>query len=309
MERRVLGRTGLRVPKLGLGGAALGGQYGGMTHEQVSDLVRAAIDQGVNLIDTSPYYGETQSETVLGVALQGVARDRYILATKCGRYGLDAFDFSAERVTRGVDESLARLGVDEIDIFQVHDIEFGSLQQVVEETLPALEAMRRAGKIRFLGVTGLPLKIFEYVIPRHTIDTIISYARYTLVNQSLAKLFPLLTLHEVGLMNASPVGLGLLSPQGPQDWHPAPEDLKVFVRGVVEKWAAKGVSLAKLSLQHSMACADIPCTIGGMASLEELESAVGAAEEPLDLELVREVLADFAPVKDKFWTMGRMENN
>jgi L-galactose dehydrogenase len=297
------------VSKLGLGGAALGGQYGEMTQEQVNTLVREALDSGVNLIDTAPYYGVTRSETVLGEALRGIPRDRYILATKCGRYDYDVFDFSAGRVMQSVDESLARLGVDVIDIYQVHDIEFGSLEQVVEETLPALEKMRRAGKIRFLGVTGLPLKIFEYVIPRHAIDTIISYARYTLFNRSLERLFPMLVRHEVGLMNASPVGLGMLSPQGPQAWHPAPEELKRFVKGVVEKWAERGVSLAKLSLQQSMACEQIPSTIGGMATVEELRSAVAAAEEPLDRELLAAVREDFREVQDQFWTQGRLENN
>lgn len=309
MELRTLGRTGLPVSKLGLGAASLGGIYGGMSGDEAARLVHAALDHGINLIDTSPYYGVTRSETVLGPALKGIPRDRYLMATKCGRYDDALFDFSAERVTRSVDESLQRMGLDVIDIFQVHDIEFGSIQQVVEETLPALEKIRAAGKIRFIGVTGIPMKIFEYVIPRHQIDTIISYSRYTLIDQALEDLFPLLDAHGIGLMNASPVALGLLSPHGPQAWHQAKPSLKEFCAQVVAKWSAKGVNLAKLSLQHSMACAKIPCTLTGASTIAELDSTVAAANEPVDEQLMAEVLADFAPVKNQTWPQGLPENN
>ncbi|MBI2685264.1 MAG: aldo/keto reductase [Acidobacteria bacterium] len=309
MELRTLGRTGLQVSKLGLGAASLGGIYGGMTGDEATKLVHAALDSGINLIDTSPFYGVTRSESVLGPALKGVRRDRFIMATKCGRYDDALFDFSAQRVTRSVDESLQRMGLDMIDIFQVHDIEFGSLRQVVEETLPALEKIRAAGKIRFIGVTGLPLKIFQYVIPRHQIDTIISYSRYTLIDQALEGLFPLLEQQGIGLMNASPVALGLLSPHGPQPWHQASKALQEFAKKVVAKWYARGVNLAKVSLQFSMANPRIPCTLTGASTPLELESTLQAAAEPLDTATLTEVLADFAPVRNQSWLQGNPENN
>lgn len=309
MEYRSLGNTGLQVSKISLGGAQLGGIYGDIGDDNAIRIVHAALDHGVNLIDTSPYYGVTRSETVLGKALRGIARDRFILATKCGRYNDTEFDFSASRLTRSVDESLHRLGLDYIDVFQIHDIEFGSLEQVVEESLPALEKIKQSGKVGYIGVTGLPLKIFEYVIPRAKIDTIISYSHYSLIDTSLEGLIPLLERQGIGLMNASPVALGLLSEKGPQPWHPAPADLKAFVAGVVAKWHAKGVSLAKLSLQQSMANPSIATTISGMATLAEVEQSVACADEPLDQELLREVLADFAPVKNATWIQGRPENN
>lgn len=309
MELRTLGGTGLRVSKLAMGGAQLGGHYGEMGDETAIRLVRTALDSGINLIDTSPFYGTTRSEAVLGKALAGVARDRYLLATKCGRYGDDAFDFSAERLTRSVDESLNRLGIETIDIFQIHDIEFGSLEQVVSESLPAVEKIRQSGKVRFIGVTGLPLKIFEYVLSQFAIDTIISYSHYTLVDRSLEKLLPALESKQVGVMNASPVGLGLLSEHGPQSWHPASDSLKEFVAKVVARWRAKGVSLARLSLQQSMAHPGIHSTVGGMANLAELASSIDAANEPIDRQLLDEVLADFAPVRDQTWMQGRPENN
>ena len=309
MEYRPLGSTGLQVSKLALGGAQLGGGYGEITYENVVRIVRGALDQGINLIDTSPFYGVTRSETVLGQALADVPRDHYIMATKCGRYGDADFDFSAERLTRSVDESLRRLGIDYIDVFQIHDIEFGSLEQIVNEALPAVAKIKQSGKVGFIGVTGLPLKIFEYIIPRFSIDTIISYTHFSLIDTTLTRLLPLAASKGIGVMNASPVVLGLLSEKGPQPWHPAPAPLKAFVADVVAKWHAKGVSLAKLSLQYSMANPQISSTVSGMATLAEVLDSIAAANEPLDPELLAAVLADFAPVANSTWVSGHPENN
>lgn len=299
----------MNLPKLSLGGAQLGGQYGPLSDADAIRLIHTAIDRGINLIDTSPYYGVTQSETVIGKALAGVNRDRFLLATKCGRYDMADFDFSAARLTRSIDESLARLGLDHVDIFQIHDIEFGSLQQILDESLPALERIKQSGKARAVGITGMPLKIFETILPHYPLDTIISYAHYTLFDTTLTRLFPLTQAHGVTVLNASPVALGMLSEKGPQPWHPAPAELKNFVAQVVAKWQAKGVSLAKLSLQQSLANPAIASTISGMASLAELENSLAALEDPLDLELLAAVRADFAPVLDQTWPSGHPENN
>lgn len=108
------------------------------------------------------------AETVLGKALKTmpVPRESYIVSTKCGRYG-SGFDFSAERVTRSVDESLARLNLDYVDIILCHDIEFGSLDQIVNETVPALQKLKEIGKVRHIGISGLPLNIFRWFILLH----------------------------------------------------------------------------------------------------------------------------------------------
>src|SRR3954470_4680842 len=112
MDYRQLGKTDLRVSTIGFGAAALGGVYGGIDESRGIEAVRRSLDQGVNFIDVSPYYGVTKAETVLGKALAGVPRESYVLATKVGRYGDADFDFSAKRVTASVDESLGRIGVD-----------------------------------------------------------------------------------------------------------------------------------------------------------------------------------------------------
>lgn len=148
MHYRTLGATGVQVSALAYGGSSLGSAFRAIDEAEGIRSVHVALDHGINLIDTAPYYGATTAETVLGKALKTVARERYILATKVARYGPEQkdFDFSAARVTRSVDESLARLGVDYVDFIQVHDMEFGDLDQIVNETIPALRAVQASGK-------------------------------------------------------------------------------------------------------------------------------------------------------------------
>lgn len=171
------------------------------------------------------------SEKMLGKGLKalGVPRSEYIVSTKCGRYR-EGFDFSAERVTKSIDESLERLQLDYVDIFQCHDIEFGSLDQVVNETIPALQKLKEAGKIRFIGITGLPLEIFTYLldrVPPGTVDVILSYCHYSINDSTLEDLLPYLKTKGVGIISASPLAMGLLTEFGPPEWHPASPELKV----------------------------------------------------------------------------------
>src|SRR5436309_11618857 len=135
MKYRELGRTGLKLSVVSYGAASIGNEYGNLDEAQGIRSLHVALDGGVNFIDTSPYYGRTLSEKVLGKAFKEIPRDRFILGTKCGRYDVSKFDFSAERIVRSVDESLQRMGLDYVDIMQCHDIEFVNMAQIVEETL------------------------------------------------------------------------------------------------------------------------------------------------------------------------------
>ncbi|TMP96921.1 MAG: aldo/keto reductase, partial [Verrucomicrobia bacterium] len=190
MQYRELGKTGLKLSVVSYGAASLGNEYGNLDEAQGIRSLHVALDGGVNFIDTSPYYGRTLSERVLGKAFKEIPRDRYFIGTKCGRYDVDQFDFSAARVTRSVDESLQRMGLDYLDIIQCHDIEFGDLDQVVNESLPALRRLQKQGKVRFVGVTGFPLKIFRYVLDRTELDCTLSYCHYALNNTSMLGLIP-----------------------------------------------------------------------------------------------------------------------
>src|ERR1043165_2468964 len=188
MQQRTLGHTGLQLPILGFGASSLGQEFRKVTLEEALRSVRVALDCGLNFIDTSPFYGRGMSEVLLGIALRDVPRDRYILGSKLGRYDLQHFDFSARRVAESVDVSLHRLGTDHLDICLCHDIEFVEMQQIVDETLPALRKAQQAGKVRFIGFSGYPMKIFRFILDQTSVDCVLSYNQYTLQNTHFGEL-------------------------------------------------------------------------------------------------------------------------
>jgi L-galactose dehydrogenase len=309
MNYRTLGKTGLEVSVLSYGASSLGGVFRDINESEGIRTVHTALDLGINFIDVSPYYGLTKAETVLGKALKGVPRERYYLATKVGRYGADAFDFSARRVLASIEESLVRLGVDYIDLIQCHDIEFGSLAQVVHETLPALRQAQQQRKVRFVGITGLPLKIFSEVMAQAELDTILSYCRYELNDTSLEALLPALKAKGIGVINASPLGMGLLTERGAPAWHPAPAEIKEACARAAVHCRSRGVDIAQLAIQFSVSNPDIATTLVGTANPRNIEKDIKWLESSLDQELLAEVLAILEPVHNRSWPSGRPENN
>jgi len=309
MRTRPLGCTGLQVSVLGYGASPLGSVFRPIDEAEGERAVRTAIELGINFIDVSPYYGHTRAETVLGRALRGIPRERYLLATKVGRYGRDVFDFSAGRVARSVEESLRRLGVETIDLIQCHDIEFGSLDQVVEETLPALRRLREAGKVRFIGITGYPLRIFREVLGRTGVDTVLSYCRYCLNDSTLEELLPWLASRGAGVINASPLAMGLLTGRGAPGWHPAPPELRRACAGAAAWCRERGVEMERLALQFAADQPAIATTLVGTASPENVCRNVAWVEAPRDPELVSLVRRRLGPVQGLGWPSGRPENN
>ncbi len=311
MNYRPLGRTGLKVSTLSFGASSLGGVFGAVDEAQSIRTVHAALDLGINFIDVSPYYGATKAETVLGRALRGIRRERYYLATKVGQYGEGEFDFSAARVTRSVDESCARLGVDYLDLVQCHDIEFADLDQIVGETLPALARLRAAGRIGHLGITGLPLRIFPAVLDRveaGCIATVLSFNHYELNDSSLADLLPYFGRLGVGVINSAPTGMGLLTERGVPAWHPAPPAVVAGCRRAVEFCRARGVDIVQLAIQFAVANPAIATTLVGTANPAHLERNVAYAEAPADPGLLEEVLEVLRPIRNHNFTRGRPEN-
>ena len=309
MEYSVLGKTGLKVSRLSFGGSSLGGVFRKTDQEEAIRTVFTAIDLGINFIDCSPFYGITKAETVLGKALKDIPRDKFYMATKVGRYGDAEFDFSAQRVTTSVDESLRRLNIDYIDLIQCHDIEFGSLDLVVNETIPALRRVVERGKARFVGITGLPLKIFRYVMDRTPVDTILSYCHYSLNDASLEQLITYLEGKQVGIISASPLSMRLLTERGAPVWHPAPEEIKTACVKASAFCRSKGVDISQLALQFALANPKIDTTLVGTASPENLKKNVKWLESPLDQELLAGVQEIMKPIQNKTWSSGRPENN
>ena len=311
MQYRPLGQTGLQVSFLSYGASPLGSVFRDVDESEGIRTVHTALDLGINFIDVSPYYGLTKAETVLGKALKGIARDRYILATKVGRYGDDSsgFDFSAARVTQSIEESLQRLGVDHVDLIQCHDIEFGDLNQIIEETLPALEKVVAAGKARFIGITGYPLKVFRDVLSRASVDTILSYCRYSLNDTSLEELLPFLSEAGTGIISASPLSMGLLTNRGTPEWHPAPDELKLACAQAAQHCRERGADISEIALQFSLANPRIATTIVGTANPENIRKNVEWSQNAPDAQLLAEVREILRPVQNLTWSSGKAENN
>jgi len=311
MEYRTLGQTGLRISALSFGASSLGGVFREVNEGDCIRTVHVSLEKGINFIDTSPFYGLTKSEAVLGKALKAVPRDRYVIATKMGRYGHEPkdFDFSAQRVTASVEESLNRLDVEYVDLIQAHDIEFGDLDQVIQETIPALRKVQKAGKARFIGVTGLPLKALRRVVEAVPVDTVLSYCRFALNDTALLDLAPVLKSRGVGIINASPLGMGLLSSRGTPPWHPAPAELKEVCARAAAHCRAKDAGIEKLAIQFALTKPDIATTLVGSANPAAMEKNVRWAAEPIDRQLLDEVLAILKPVHNLTWPSGRPENN
>jgi aryl-alcohol dehydrogenase-like predicted oxidoreductase len=176
MQTRPLGGTGVDVPVLSFGTAPLGGLFGPLDEADAVRLVHEAIDLGLTFIDTSPYYGTAEAR--LGRALKD-RRNDVLLGTKAGRYGYDEFDFSPRRIRDSVEESLRLLGTDHVDILQLHDIEFVSLDGVLSESLAELVRLRDEGKCRFIGMTGYPLATMRRVVTESGVDVVLTYAHGT----------------------------------------------------------------------------------------------------------------------------------
>ncbi len=310
MKTRPLGKTGINLPILSFGASSLGQEFRSVALDDALKSVHVALDCGLNFIDTSPFYGRGISEVLLGVALRGVPRDSYTLSTKLGRYDLTHFDFSAKRVAESIDVSLHRLGTDHLDIILCHDIEFVPMQQIVDETIPALRKAKQAGKVKAIGFSGYPQKIFKFICEQTDVDCVLSYNQYTLQNTRFAdETVPCLKAKGIGVMNAGPFSARLLTNAPLPAWLKEPETVKAAARAAAAHCTAKGSDIAKLALQFSLMNEDIATTVSGSANPINIRNWAKWAEEPVDRQLLAEVLQIFAPVKNLGHLEGLKENN
>jgi len=309
VERRALGQTGLELPVLSFGASSMGQEFRQVDIGEALQSLHTALDCGMNFIDTSPFYGRGMSEVLLGVALRGVPRDDYLLGTKLGRYDVNHFDFSAKRVVESVDVSLKRLGVDYLDVCLCHDIEFVELSQIVDETLPALRKIQQEGKVRFVGISGYPMKVFKEILARSDLDVVLSYNHYTLQSTMLADLVPVLNEKGVGIMNAAPFSARLLTNAPLPAWHKATPDVRETVKRAAERCTEQGVDIAQLAVQFSIAHPDMTTCITGSANPKRIAQWAEWAEQPLDRALLDDVLTILAPVHNWHYVEGRPENN
>ena len=295
MEYREIGRTGMKVSALSFGASSLGSVFRETKESEAVAAVHTAVDSGMNFIDVSPYYGHYKAETVLGKALREIKRDKYYLSTKVGRYGkggVNTWDYSARRATESVYESMERLGVDHIDLINVHDIEFADLHQVVDETLPALLPLRDKGVVGHVGITDFQLENLQWVIDHvapGTVESILNFCHFTLNDDKLLDYLDYFEQRGIGVINASPLSMGLLSRRGVPAWHPAPKSLVDACRRAVEYCDAKGYPIEKLAMQYSLSEPRIATTLFSSANPENVAKNIAFVSEQPDWELIGEV--------------------
>lgn len=279
------------------------------THPRVQEWIRTihcAIECGISLLDTAPWYGHGTSEVVIGWALEeilgegsSVARDDLIINTKVGRYEADPqkqFDFSKEATLTSVERSLERMKCQYINVLQLHDPEFApTLDIIMEETIPAMVECRDKGKCRALGMTGYPLCV-QYQILQRSLEThgpsiwdqSLVYGHFNMHDTSLfsrllannsngRSFFEFCDNQTMTLMAAAPLSMGLLTKDGPPEWHPATKALKDACREAASICSTYNVDIATLAIIKALSDPRIPCTLLGMKNVEQVKAAVEVA--------------------------------
>lgn len=285
----------MEVSALSFGASSLGGVFHSIKEQEAIEAVFMAIECGMNFIDVSPYYGHYKAETVLGKALKQIPRNKYYLSTKVGRYGKDGvntWDYSAKRAVESVYESMERLNVEHIDLINVHDIEFANLEQVAKETVPALVELREKGLVSYVGITDLQLENLKWVVENveeGSIDSILNFCHNCLNDDKLTDFLDFFEERGIGVINASPLSMGLLSQRGIPDWHPAPKPLVEACSQAAAFCTEQGYPIEKLAIQYSIQNPRIASTLFSSANPQNVKRNVEWAMEPIDMQLVEKV--------------------
>jgi aryl-alcohol dehydrogenase-like predicted oxidoreductase len=306
----VLGKTGLNVSRLSFGASALGGVFGQVDEVQAIQAVHAALDCGINYFDVAPAYGGTLSESVLGKALKGIARSRYFLSTKVGKYtclgsyGNDTLDYSRQRIRASVEESAARLGTDYFDIIHIHDIEYqgrAHTEWAFGEGYDAVCELKKEGRTGAVSFGTYPVDLWERIFCSVEIDAALVHNHYCLNDTRLLGLLPLALEKGIGIINGAPFGSALLTDGGPAFWHPASAEDRAVFRAAADFCRDQGTSLSRLALQFASQNPDIPTTLFSSADPELVTSNVRWSDEPFDTALVQAVQQILEPVRNKDW--------
>jgi aryl-alcohol dehydrogenase-like predicted oxidoreductase len=291
MEYRKMGKTHMTVSKISIGGGTLCDSfYGKLNFDEAKETVIEALKRGINYIDTATYYGEGESEKNIGRILKDVPRQAYYIATKTCRYtrtGQNQFDFGYERTLKSVDESLERLGVDYLDLFQLHDVEFADdIDEVINGAFQACLELKKQGKIKAIGINGYPLSVLKEGLAKGNgkFDTVLSYARYILTDDSLLDYLPFFEEMGVGVICAAVQAMGLLTNNGPQPWHPAKDELKAIAAEASKICKDNGVELGKLAAYHAMQLPNkiVSTYLMGMEKMDYLNHNMSACVDGLN---------------------------
>jgi len=311
LEKRVLGSTGLEGTRLGLGCASLGRLDGDTAQEQATEVVHRALSLGLNLFDTAPLYGAGTSEERLGKALQGVPRDRYVLATKVGRLLIPPeelesaapgerrriyFDFSYDGVMRSFESSLERLGVDRIDILHIHDPD-RHYEEAIDGAYPALDRLRGEGIIRGVSAGMNQWQMLARFASEGDFDCFLLAGRYSLLEQgALDELLPLCLEKNIGILAGGTYNSGILAksdqPDATYNYRRPPPEIVEKIHCLEAVAARHQVDLKAASSQFVLAHPAITAIIPGTRYPERVEENVDALKEEIPAAFWAELKAE-----------------
>ena len=314
LNRANIGSTGVRVTRVGMGGAPIGGLYTAVEAATAVDTIRRAHELGVSYFDTAPLYGSGRSEMLFGDALVGIPRDSYVLSTKVGRLlepvaeqpesdqfvdlpSLEpTYDYSRDGVLRSIEESLDRLRLDRVDVVMIHDPD-DHFEQAVNETFPALYDLRSQGVVGAIGAGMNQWEMLARFAREADPDCFLLAGRYTLLDQSgLDELLPLCVEKDIGVVLGGPYNSGILasdlSDETTFNYLPAPRDVLERARRIKEVCDRHGVPLKAAALQFGLAHPAVAATIPGARSIGEIEENLSMAAHPIPADLWDELRAE-----------------
>ncbi len=299
MRHRTLGSAGPRIPVIGLGAWPIGGGMGQMEESEAIRTVRGAIDAGVTLVDTAQAYGP--SESVVGKALRDGYRERCFLATKVSG------DYSPAAVRAAMENSLRALGVDHVDLYQVHS--WRGERDPIEATMAAMARLQQEGKTRHLGVSNFnaaQMQAAAAVAP-----FVSSQPRYNMLDREIeAADLPWCEANGVGNLAHSPLAKGLLTGRyAPGHVFSGDDERSRFPRFQGELFgrycavagrlgevaADKGLTLVQMAIAWCLRQPAVSCVLVGAKSPEQVREHLGAAEVSFDsgeLDRIEAILRD-----------------
>ena len=310
MEYTLLGKTGMKVSRLSFGASSLGSVFRPVVDTEAIKAVHAALECGVNYFDVAPAYGGTLSEVILGKALHGIARDRYYLSTKVGKYtkpggyGEDTLDYSRSRIRSSIEESSKRLGTDYFDLIHIHDIEYQGRKHTewaLSEGYEAVIELKKEGKTAGVSFGVYPLDLWERIFSSLDVDAGLVHNHYCLNDTRITELLPIVRSKSIGIINGSPFASGLLTDRGPPPWHPAGPDDRATFADAADFCRKQGVSISQVALQFASQNPDIPTTLFSSANPESVRRNVRWHEQRYDIALVEDLRKILEPVNNKQW--------
>lgn len=325
-ERRKLGRTALSVTRLALGGAPIGGLFAAIADEDAVATVDRAWELGIRYFDTAPLYGYGNSERRIGRALRDRPRDEFVLSTKVGRLirpsdaiptgaeidrqasdGRDdafyvgtgperpVFDYSADGVTRSIEESLGRLGLERIDVALIHDPD-DHWEAAIGGAYPALHRLREQGVVGAIGAGMNQAEMLTRFAREGDFDVFMVAGRYTILDQeALSELLPLCTARQISILAAGVMNSGILADPRPGsrfNYVPAPPALVERAQRIQSACQRYGVRLKAAAVHFVLAHPAVVSVVAGVRSVDHLDDYPSLFAETIPVALWDDLRAE-----------------